>query len=112
MALEPVAGKQLKTGISHDVVGNDLEQSVTNSSKGELKVFKDKDGKEVSVYATGKHHEYQFEALLDADAPEKDVGDQLTTGSGTYYVLSWDVIEKNDDAQLVRGTVRDFPDID
>lgn len=110
--MDNVVGKQLKTGISHGVVGNNLEQSVTSSAKGELKVFKDKEGKEVSVYSTGKHHEYQFEALLDADADEKNVGDKLITSSGTYYVLSWDVVEKNDDAQLVRGTVRDFPDID
>ena len=111
MALEHKAGTELKTGISDEVAGTGLEQTVTKSAKGELKVFKDKDGKEVSLYVTGKHGEYSFETLLDSDAEEMDVGDEITVGAKTYYVMTWDVVEKNDDAQLVRGTVRDFPDI-
>ena len=111
MALEHKAGTELKTGVSDAVAGTGLEQTVTKSAKGEFKVFKDKDGKEVSLYVTGKHGEYSFETLLEADAEEKDVGDEITIGSKTYYVMTWDVVEKNDDAQLVRGTVRDFPDI-
>ena len=111
MSMEHVAGIELKTGISDAVAGTNLEQSVTKSAKGELKPFKDKDGKEVSVYVTGKHGEYSFETFLESDSDEKDVGDPISIGGKIYYVLSWDVVEKNDDAQLVRGTVRDFPDI-
>ena len=111
MALDHKAGTELKTGISNAVAGTGLEQTVTKSAKGEFKVFKDNDGKEVSLYVTGKHGEYSFETLLEADAEEKDVGDKIEIGSKTYYVMTWDVVEKNDDAQLVRGTVRDFPDI-
>ena len=111
MALEHKAGTELKTGIDDAVAGTGLEQTVTKSAKGELKAFKDKDGKEVSLYVTGKHGEYSFETLLESDAEEKEVGDPITIGSKTYYVMTWDVVEKNDDAQLVRGTVRDFPDI-
>ena len=111
MSLEHKAGTELKTGISDAVAGTGLEQNVTKSAKGEFKVFKDKDGKEVSLYVTGKHGEYSFETLLEADAEEKDVGDEITIGQKKYYVMTWDIVEKNDDAQLVRGTVRDFPDI-
>ena len=111
MALEHKAGTELKTGISDAVAGTGLEQTVTKSAKGEFKVFKDKDGKEVSLYVTGKHGEYSFETLLEADAEDMEVGDGITVSGKTYYVRTWDVIEKNDDAQLVRGTVRDFPDL-
>ena len=111
MALEHKAGTELKTGISEAVSGTGLEQTVTKSAKGEFKVFKDKDGKEVSLYVTGKHGEYSFETLLEADAEDMEVGDGITVSGKTYYVMTWDVIEKNDDGTLVRGTVRDFPDI-
>lgn len=111
MAMEHKAGTELKIGVTDAVAGTNLEQTVTKSAKGEFKVFKNKDGKEVSLYVTGKHGEYSFETLLEAEAEEKEVGDAITVGGKTYYVMSWDVVEKNDDAQLVRGTVRDFPDI-
>ena len=111
MALEHKAGTELKTGISVAVSGTGLEQTVTKSAKGDFKVFKDKDGKEVSLYVTGKHGEYSFETLLEADAEDMEVGDGITVGGKTYYVMTWDVVEKNDDGTLVRGTVRDFPDI-
>ena len=107
-----VAGKELKVGVEHNPEELELTQTVTNSAKGELKTFKDKAGKEISLYATGKHNEYSFEALLESDAPEKEVGDDLTINGKKCYVMSWDVVEKNDDAQLVRGTVRTFPDIE
>lgn len=111
MSMEHKAGTELLTGVTDAVSGTGLEQTVTKSPKGEFKVFKDKAGKEISLYVTGKHHEYSFEALLAAAAEEKEIGDGITIGSKNYYVQSWDVVEKNDDAQLVRGTVRDFPDI-
>ena len=111
MALEHKAGTELKIGVTDAVAGTNLEQTVTKSAKGEFKVFKNKDGKEVSLYVTGKHGEYSFETLLEAEAEEKEVGDAITVGGKTYYVMSWDVVEKNDDVKLVRGAIRTFPDI-
>ena len=112
MAMEHKAGVQLQTGVTPSGVSGVHEQTATKSAKGELKVFKDKDGKDISVYATDKHDEYSFEALLETDVEDHEIGDgPFQIGGISGYITQWDVVEKNDDAKLVRGGLRTFPDL-
>lgn len=113
MAMDHKAGIELQTGVTPSGVSGVHEQSATMSAKGELKVFKDREGNDISVYATDKHNEYSFEALLESDVEDHEVGDgPFTIGGVSGYITQWDVVEKNDDAKLVRGGIRTFLDID
>ena len=111
MAMEKKLGKELSTGVTATGLSGIHEQSATKSSKGEIKVYKDKDGNDISVYVTDKHDEYSFEALIESSVEDKEVGDQATIGGVTGVITQWDVVEKNDDVKLVRGAIRTFPDI-
>ena len=111
MAMEHKLGTQLATGVTSTGIAGIHEQSATKSAKGETKVFKDKDGNDISVYVTDKHDEYSFEALIESSAEDREVGDQATIGGVTGVITQWDIVEKNDDVKLVRGAVRTFPDI-
>ena len=114
MALENKLGVELQTGVTESGVAGVHEQSSTNSKVGELKVFKNKDGTDISVYVTDKHGEYSFEALIEQDAPNHEYGEVVDNigGLGKGVITQWDVVEKNDDAKLVRGKIRTFPDIE
>lgn len=111
MAMEHKLGAQLATGVTETGISGIHEQSATRSSKGETKVYKDKDGNDIAVYVTDKHDEYSFEALIESSVEDKEVGDQATIGGVTGVITQWDVVEKNDDVKLVRGAIRTFPDI-
>ena len=113
MAMEHKLGVDLQTGVTESGVAGVHEQTATKSKAGTLKVFKNKDGTDISVYATDKHGEYSFEALIESDAPDHDYGDVVDDigGLGKGVITQWDIVEKNDDAKLVRGAIRTFPDI-
>lgn len=111
MSMEKVLGKTLATGVTATGLTGVHEQTATRSAKGETKVYKDKDGKDIAVYTTDKHDEYSFEALIESSVEDKEIGATTTIGSVTGVVTQWDVVEKNDDVKLVRGAIRTFPDI-
>lgn len=111
MAMEKKLGTALQTGVTASGIGGVHEQSATKSSVGELKVYKDKDGKDLAVYVVDKHKEYIVEALLQAGAPDKNVGDTLQIGGLSGVVMKWDVIESNEDVKKVSIGIRTFPDL-
>ena len=111
MAMEKVLGKELATGVTATGIEGVHEQTATKSAKGETKVFKDRAGKDISVYVTDKHDEYSFEALIESTVEDMQIGETTTIGGVTGVITQWDIVEKNDDAKLVRGAIRTFPDI-
>ena len=111
MAMVKAIGVELATGVTATGLSGIHEQSATKSAKGETKVYKDKDGNDISVYVTDKHDDYSFEALIESSAEDREIGDTVTIGGVTGVVRQWDIVKKNDDVKLVRGAIRTFPDI-
>ncbi len=111
MAMEKKLGKNLQTGVSASGLGGVHEQSATKSAAGELKVFKDRTGKDISVYVVDKHKEYSFEAILESSVEDRQIGDSVSLGGVSGVVTKWDVTESNEDVKKVSIGIRTFPDI-
>lgn len=111
MAMEKKIGKTLQTGVDASGIGGVHEQSSTKSAAGELKVYKDRNGNDISVYVVDKHTEYSFEAILESSVPDKDIGDSVTLNGITGVVTKWDKTAQNDDVKKVSVGIRTFPDI-
>lgn len=111
MAMEKKIGKTLQTGVDASGIGGVHEQSSTKSAAGELKVYKDRNGNDISVYLVDKHTEYSFEAILESSVPDKDIGDSVTLNGITGVVTKWDKTAQNDDVKKVSVGIRTFPDI-
>lgn len=111
MAMEKKIGKTLQTGVDASGIGGVHEQSSTKSAAGELKVYKDRNGNDISVYVVDKHTEYSFEAILEASVPDKDIGDSVTLNGITGVVTKWEKTAQNDDVKKVAVGIRTFPDI-
>lgn len=112
MAMEKALGKTLQTGVTASGIDGVHEQSANKSAAGQLKVYKDKDGKDISVYTTDKHVEYQFEAILEATVEDHEIGDVVEVGGISGAVTKWDVTESNEDVKKVSIGIRTFPDIE
>lgn len=111
MAMQKKLGTTLQTGVTASGISGVHEQSSTKSSAGELKVYKDKDGNDISVYVVDKHKEYSIEAILQTSVSDKDIGDTVTIAGITGVVTKWDVSESNEDVKKVSIGIRTFPDI-
>lgn len=111
MAMKKALGKDLQTGVTASGITGVHEQSATKSAAGELKVYKDKDGNDISVYVTDSHKEYSFEAILESTVEDKEIGDTTTVAGITGVVTKWDVTESNEDVKKVSVGIRTFPDI-
>lgn len=111
MAMEKKLGKTLQTGVDASGISGVHEQSSTKSAAGELKVFKDRTGKDISVYVVDKHTEYSFEAILESSVPDKQIGDTITLDGISGVVTKWDKTAQNDDVKKVSIGMRTFPDI-
>jgi len=111
MAMVKVIGATLQTGVTASGVSGVHEQSSTASQGGELKIYKDKSGNDLSVYANDRHKEFSFEALIETTVTDKQIGETITVGGVTCCVTKWDVIETNDDVKKVSISCRSFPDI-
>lgn len=111
MAMEKAIGTELQTGVTATGISGIHEQSATKSSAGELKVYKDKDGNDISAYVVDKHVEFSFEALIESSAVDHEIGDQVTLAGVSGVVTRWDVVESNEDVKKVSGAIRTFPDI-
>ncbi len=100
-SMEHKAGAALQTGATDTGISGVHTQSDTRSAGGELRIFRDKDGEEISAYVADPHDEMTFEAVLAASVQDKEIGDLVTSGQKAYLVTRWDVSESNDDVKKV-----------
>lgn len=106
MAMTKKLGATLQTGVTASGISGVHEQTGGHSAGGELQTFYDKDGNEISVYLFDDHTEYRWTAILESDVADKKKGDPITIGSGTGYVMEWEVTEANNDVKRVNITAR------
>jgi hypothetical protein len=111
MAMKKALGVELQTGVTASGLDGVHEQSATKSSAGEIKTYKDKDGKDISVYVVDGHKEYSFEAILEATVEDHEIGDVTEVAGIKGVVTKWDVQESNEDVKKVSVGIRTFPDI-
>ena len=100
-AMEHKLGTQLATGATASPVAKTHTQTARRSAGGELRIIHDEDGADLSVYVTDPHSEQSFEAVMEADVPDKEIGDVVSVNSTTYVVTQWDVAESNEDVKRV-----------
>jgi len=111
MSMTKVLGAALQTGVTASGINGVHEQSSTKSAAGEIKEYKDKDGKTIAVYAVDRHLEYSFEAILASSVADKQVGETTTVAGVRGVVTKWDVTETNDDVKKVSIGIRTFEDL-
>lgn len=115
MGMTKKLGKALQTGVTGSGIAGLHEQTGNNSAGGELKIYRDKDGNTLSVYAADVHKVYSWTALIEADVPDKEIGDpiSLVVGNNTIQacVTQWEVTEQNDEVKRVNIGIRTFPDL-
>ena len=100
-AMVKKAGTALQTGATASPVAKTHTQTDTRSAAGDLKVIYDESGNDLSAYVTDPHEEMSFEAVLEANVEDKEIGDLVTVGSKRYLVTQWQVTEANDDVKKV-----------
>lgn len=100
-AMEHKLGTQLATGATASPVPKTHTQTARRAAGGELRIIHSESGADLSVYVTDPHREHSFEAVMEADAEDKDIGDVVTVGSTNYVVTQWDVTESNEDVKRV-----------
>ena len=110
-AMEYKAGTiEFKTGMFE--VEDNIAQSGSKKSSGQIRVFKDHEGNTVSVYKVDAgSKKITFDGLLAADADLPEKGSEITIDDVTYYVDTADLIYKNDDAQKIRVTANLYADL-
>lgn len=101
MAMTKKLGTALATGVTASGVSGLHEQSGNRNARGELKIYYDKDGNEISVYIFDDHKEYSWSALMESTVEDKHLGDPITVGTDQCYVTQWEVAEQNDDVKRV-----------
>lgn len=111
MAMKKALGTTLQTGVTATGISGVHEQSGNNNARGELQVYYDKDGNEISVYVFDNHKEYSWTALLESSVADHEIGDAVTIGGISGVVTQWDVQEQNNDVKRVNIGIRTFPDI-
>ena len=100
-AMEHKLGAQLATGATASPVAKTHTQTARRSAGGELRIIHDEDGADLSVYVTDPHSEQSFEAVMEADAEDKEIGDVVSINSTNYVVTQWEVTESNEDVKRV-----------
>lgn len=111
MSMVKKLGTTLQTGVTASGISGVHEQTSTKESAGELKIIKDRLGKDMSVYAVDGHKEYSFEAVLESNVSDKEIGDPITLAGISGVVTKWVVTESNEDVKKVSIGIRTFPDI-
>ena len=94
-------GTELQTGATASPVSGTHTQTSRRAAGGELRIIHDETGADLSVYVTDPHSEQSFEAVLSADTPDKEIGDEVIVGTQKYVVTQWEVNETNDDVRRV-----------
>ena len=100
-AMEHKLGKTLATGATASPVAKTYTQSSGRSAGGELRIIRSETGADISVYVTDPHTEQTFEAVMEADVEDKEIGDLVTISNDKFVVTKWDVTESNDDVKKV-----------
>jgi len=100
-ALTKKMGKDLATGATASPVAKTYSQSSRDAAAGELRIIHDEDGNDISVYVADPHKEMSFEAVMESDVADKEIGDQVTIGSQKYAVTQWEVTGSNEDVKRV-----------
>ena len=68
---------------------------------GELKIYRDEDGEDISVYVADPHQELSFEAVLASNVADKEICEPITINGHNFLVTEWRVSESNDDVKKV-----------
>lgn len=100
-AMEHKLGTQLATGATASPVTKTHTQTARRSAGGELRIIHGETGADLSVYVTDPHSEQSFEAVMEADAPDKEIGDTVSVDDDSFVVTQWEVTESNDDVKRV-----------
>ncbi len=100
-AMEHKLGTQLATGATASPVPKTHSQTARRAAGGELRIIHDETGADLAVYVTDPHKEQSFEAVMEADAEDKEIGDLVTVNNTKYVVTQWEVNEVNDDVKRV-----------
>ena len=99
------AGTALATGATASGIAKTHTQTSGKNAAGELKFIFDESGADLAVYVTDPHKELSFEAVLESDYTDHDIGDLVTVGEGNsavkYIVTQWNVTESNEDVKKV-----------
>lgn len=95
------AGTALQTGATDTGIAGLHTQTSGRNAAGELRIIRDKDGVDLSAYATDPHDEMSFEAVMAADVADKGIGDIVTISTKHYFVTQWQVTESNEDVKKV-----------
>lgn len=106
MAMTKKLGTTLAAGVTASGVTGLHEQSGNRNARGELKIYYDKDGNEISVYIFDDHKEFSWSALMESTVADKSLGDPITVDNTQCYVTQWEVAEQNDDVKRVNIACR------
>ena len=110
MAMVNKAGTEFETGMF--TVDDNIAQSGSKKSSGQIRVFRNEEGAVASVYKVDAgSKQITFEGLLAASAALPKKGEKITVDDVDYYVESADLIYKNDDAQKIRVTANLYADL-
>ena len=105
-AIEHKLGTQLATGATASPVNKTHTQTARRAAGGDLRIIHDETGADLAVYVTDPHKEQSFEAVMEADAEDKEIGDLVTVNNTKYVVTQWEVTGSNDDVKKVRIGLR------
>lgn len=100
-ALVKKAGVELQTGATDSGISGAYTQTSGREAAGELKIYRDEDGEDISAYVADPHKELSFEAVLASTVADKEIGDPITIDGHSFLVTQWRVTESNNDVKKV-----------
>lgn len=106
MSMRKVAGRSLRFGVPE--TDGCVAQSGSKSAGGELRVYKDENGNDMSLYLNDEHTEATVDGLLEADQADKSIGDQVTLCGVSGYITAWSVQWQNEEVARVNGSIRTY----
>lgn len=106
MSMRKVAGTALRFGVPE--TEGCIAQSGSKTAGGELKVYKDENGNDISLYLNDEHTQATVDGLLTADQAAKSIGDQVTICGVTGYVTAWTIQWQNEEVARVNGSIRTY----
>lgn len=99
-------GAELQTGATSTGITGLYTQTSGRSAGGELKIYRDETGADISIYVSDPRTEYTFEAVIATNCPDKEIGDLVQINNMSCVVTAWEVTESNEDVKKVRIGVR------
>ena len=98
-AMEHKLGTQLATGATASPVNKTHTQTARRAAGGDLRIIHDETGADLAVYVTDPHKEQSFEAVMEADAEDKEIGDLVTVNNTKYVLKQWEENKENNKAK-------------